>query len=430
MYYPYYQHMGDEQLRTFFTWRTHARNGKYLPICQSYVYLYIYELMSAIGVRSPSDGAQSLIAVWDAYRKSIPALDNYMPGWLKDYFIYYDLSYSFSDFARKHGLQAYYPEVFLFDKDTQGSLLLWNRLSSYDVLKSGFYNAGHEMVTQNCFQTVLTALQHLCVKYDIRIEDLFSPGINARFRWYPFRRALFYHRAPQRDRVVNIPGGGHYTCRNGCWTVDCIIHETGRKELIGYLIKKTEACLRQALKYKHKLTAVAGQMVYFADKGHLTFKELAETIENAVTAFCTDMRRTIVKVDHANLTRIRQEALGTQWKLSIPEDTDTSTAYGIRDDHDLDLALTDNAESVREEADGWLYLKDELSTVELKALSLILHEDAGIKAYADEHNLMLEVMMDGINEKAADYIGDSLISTDGAIAIYEDYKQSVREMVG
>ena len=42
-YYPSYQMMGYEQLRTFFTWRTQVREGRVEHVSLSYAFLYIYE---------------------------------------------------------------------------------------------------------------------------------------------------------------------------------------------------------------------------------------------------------------------------------------------------------------------------------------------------------------------------------------------------
>ena len=50
-----------------------------------------------------------------------------------------------------------------------------------------------------------------------------------------------------------------------------------------------------------------------------------------------------------------------------------------------------------------------------------------LKKFADSQGIMLEILMDGINEKAMDAIGDSLLDSD--FAIYEDYIEQVKEMV-
>src|SRR5699024_4494869 len=43
------------QLRGYFTWRTQVRKGVFHPITTSFAYLYVYELLNGIGVRSPEE---------------------------------------------------------------------------------------------------------------------------------------------------------------------------------------------------------------------------------------------------------------------------------------------------------------------------------------------------------------------------------------
>ncbi len=78
--------------------------------------------------------------------------------------------------------------------------------------------------------------------------------------------------------------------------------------------------------------------------------------------------------------------------------------------------------------DSWASLKTILNEVEIKALSVVLQGEIELKKYAVECGIMLEVLVDGINEKAIDIIGDNLL--DDEFALYEDYKELVKELVG
>jgi hypothetical protein len=99
MYYPYYQNMGYDYLRTYFTWRTKARQGDIRQTSLSYIFLYIYELLSGIGVENPVDGLTKLLAIWKTFSKESRAIDKYLPKWLKDYHVFYELPHSFSGFV-------------------------------------------------------------------------------------------------------------------------------------------------------------------------------------------------------------------------------------------------------------------------------------------------------------------------------------------
>ena len=57
----------------------------------------------------------------------------------------------------------------------------------------------------------------------------------------------------------------------------------------------------------------------------------------------------------------------------------------------------------------------------------MVFEGGDIKAFADECGVMLEVLVDRINEKAMDFIGDNLM--DDYFALYDDYKDQIKELV-
>ena len=108
-----------------------------------------------------------------------------------------------------------------------------------------------------------------------------------------------------------------------------------------------------------------------------------------------------------------------------------------------------------QEDDPWKRLGNVLSEAELKALTFLLYKDGekppfdinrsipggeerhaawqeilsykSVKQLADGQGIMLEVLMDGINEKAMDYVGDSLL--DDEFIIYDDYIEQTEEMV-
>ena len=470
MYFPYYQHMGYEQLRTYFTWRTKARNGQYPQTSLSYIFLYIYELLSGIGVHNPAGGLDKLMALWDAYRDKRPAIDKYLPGWLKDYHIYYTLPSSFSDFVNKHNLQKYYSELFLFESDAPNSLDLWNGISSYKVAKSKFYTGGegNDLLLKDCFYAVLNDIKAFCISRNTRIENLFIYEIRKGVFWDPFRQALFYPWLNQPNRQVKMPNSEIYYCYNNLWTADISVHHSGRGALAGYIIKKTEACLRQTVKYKYKITADHGEVNRSFQKLKtlgITLGDLDRVIENAITHFYQDITRTVVTVDRDNLTRIRKEAAGTQDMLIVPEDSaaDLPASSSKLDKSSPSIpkpavqSVKQSAESVpplplsppnpyssflpetQTISDGWRDLKDALTSVECEALCLLLKSggntgtfidvSADIKALADKNGIMLEVLADGINEKAVDYIGDNILEMDETMIIYDEYREKIIEIV-
>jgi hypothetical protein len=105
-YYPTYQAMTDQQLRGYFSWRTRVREGKVEKTSLSFVFVYIYELLNQIGVRSKEEGFYKLKSFWQAYKDIDPKINHYVKLWLKDYAIYNGLEKSILDDLS--GLILYY----------------------------------------------------------------------------------------------------------------------------------------------------------------------------------------------------------------------------------------------------------------------------------------------------------------------------------
>jgi len=140
MHTPCLQRMGYERLRTYFTWRTKIRNGEYPEISPAYIFLHMYELLACIGAENPQNALAQLLALRAAYAEKFPALDDYLPSWLKDFHVYYELPHTFADFVRENAL-LYPASPAFFDS---GDILEWSKVSAYDVEKSRFFAANDE----------------------------------------------------------------------------------------------------------------------------------------------------------------------------------------------------------------------------------------------------------------------------------------------
>ena len=419
MYYPYYHHMGHDQLRTYFTWRTRVRGGDIAPTHISYVFLYFYELLANIGVTGPAEGLDQLMALWQTYRAHEPALDKYLPPWLRDYHVYYELPHTFAEFVRANSLLGYYPDLFLLEPGD--ALAAWRTLSTYDLGKSKFFQADNVALFAEAFEAVLAALRELCAAKGLAFADLLVYDVCKGLTWHPFQNALFFPWKDHPDRQLTLPGGDSYTCQNNRWQRNTCLAAPGRRELAGYLIKKIEACLRRAEKFKYHITAdpATAHLALFQLQSHgITAALLETTIEDAIKQFYAERNRTVVQVDLGNLARIRQEALGTQEKLVIDDEPLLAPV----------VLPQPTAPAPTVASNPWTDLRSMLSETEKQALALLL-ADGDIKAFADECGVMLEVLADGINEKAADLVGDSLLEVTDTMAIYDDYRDQIASLL-
>lgn len=450
-YYPYYQMMGYRQLRTYFTWRTRVRKGDVRETSLSYAYLYLYELLSNIGVTDPQDGLDKLLYFWREFRKYDPSVDKHVSQWMKDYHIYYDLPQPFSEFVKENNLGEYYPEL-VSSEDRFG---MFCSLSKYDIRKSRFYGEGREALIEDCFNFTLERLTAVLGERGIELENLIFLTAKSMAVWIPFQEALFYPWRVQRDRQVAISAKEVYTCSQNQWTYRTSITAESGRQLVAYILKQMEAVLRRTVSYKHKITAGMGALspttVKLLEDAGIS---LEQCITSAVTEFYREATKTVVRVDREALDKIRREALETQEKLLVPEDEEVSLrpplvaqekpAEPINTDLQAETQTVSEGHVLQQEADfssvapvqedatsqefsTWDEFKLTLSETELEALRLIIQRDADIKRFADSHGIMLEVLADGINEKAVDAVGDSIL--DDELMIYDDYLEQVSQML-
>ncbi len=90
-YTPTYADMTPDQQRWYFYWRTQGRSGNWLPTDLSYLLLYVYELVNLIGVGSPQVASDQLIQFWKNYRHLQPRLDSYLIDWIADLSAFFKL---------------------------------------------------------------------------------------------------------------------------------------------------------------------------------------------------------------------------------------------------------------------------------------------------------------------------------------------------
>lgn len=428
-YFPYYQMMSYEQLRTYFTWRTRVREGDISDTSLSYAFLYIYELLNNIGVKNPQDGLDKLIFFWKAFSAYHKSIDKYILRWLKDYHIYYQLPQSFKEFVQKNHLAEQYPPVV----DTDDYFELFCAISNYDIRKSGFFTDDNSKLITECFYFVINKLRQVFKEHSIPFdESIFQPS-KKMLAWTPFKDALFYNWMKQPDRRLVLSQNEIYICNQNKWEFNTIITSQNSRQLIGYIMKQMESALRKAVKYRFRLTAnmkaVTHKVIADLKRAGLSLDSI---ISSAVTEFYRETTKTVVKVDQQALSIIRREALATQQRLIVDEQDEPfipiqKPLHLSVSSHEDAPFMSDDNKSISS-SDVWESLKNALSTTEITALSIVLRGGTELKQFADDRGIMLEVLVDGINEKAMDYIGDSLI--DDEFALYDDYRNQVEELVG
>lgn len=266
-YFPTYQAMTDRQLRSYFSWRGRLRRGSLQPTSLSYVFVYLYELLNQIGVPSPEEGYHTLKQFWNDYREFEPKLDRYLPLWLRDYIVYYDLDRTFLDdlppekfdsavLTLQRGRNAGADELFQ----------ALNTLSAYDLSGSRFFHEYPEEV-KFVVREVFLALTDYCEKK--RKNDICKRLCGeCRISSYTiFRSAVFHDRLKRREFCCEINPIHRYFCRNGSWSCERFFRNKSKLRETGMLLKTIDVLMREDFGFHSALKV---------EKISLLYRELVE----------------------------------------------------------------------------------------------------------------------------------------------------------
>lgn len=476
-YFPDYQSMGYEQLRTYFTWRTRVRQGEIRETSLSYAFLYLYELLNQIGVADVKEGPGRILAFWLAVRERQGAIGKYVLRWLKDYHIYYELPWTFGEFIAQNALEAYYPE--LSDQEDRFESLC--AISRYDLRKSSFYQEERRELIKDCFCFVFRRLEEIFGHRGLSLEQMiFRPAQNMPV-WTPFKDALFYvqERAlreaawvlpgeeassparegeGRRERLVKLSEREIYLCRDGSWTFYKTLTTESGKRLLGFVMKQMELHLRRLVSFKYRISPAKPDPSL--EKTLLEAGiDLERETREATLAFYREATRTVVSVNPDRLRQIRREAMMTQERLAVPEEETGpgepkgqepgpgkaaqepagKEAFGQAkspplpggEEEPSGLSPAFHQETLPAQAplqeNPWTELGRALTDREREALLAIWKKEGGLEQFAQGCGVMPEVLAEGINEKAMDLVGDTLL--DGEFLLYEDYLEQVEEML-
>jgi len=174
-YWPTYGKMNAEQEAWYFYWRSQVRLGNYIDTDLSYIFVYIYEILSGIGWEVPQDGYRLLIDIWFKYRERFPKLDGYLIKWVFDFAWLHGLEYEIpfgDDLIHSIPEAALDRLIGLHAEDIPLRLPfpLIVALSDHNVLQSEFYTAGNQDLMRQMIPKIVTYA-------DIQLREKLNKGI-------------------------------------------------------------------------------------------------------------------------------------------------------------------------------------------------------------------------------------------------------------
>ena len=450
-YFPTYQTMNNDQLRGYFAWRTGVRRflkalnpgfsdaeiitavealpegsrlfdtGQYL----SFLYLWIYELISGIGV-TEKEGFRYL-RIADALAGSRdPRLRIHLRRWTADYAIYCGLDrslilpYFHTDLDEAMETAARFERGIASGEDSAEPFpdfsavhpvfSALNTLSKTDLTRSPLYRQ-HKEDTE---RAALQVYRAVCLFYrnsgkPMLLEQSFGGrGI------YPYRifdAAVFYDYKHYSDYTYEVDRAHIFHCTNGVWRCEKYLISDEKSRLIGMIFHETDCILRTRLHFGRPL------------KSRIRSSVMESIIAEAIDGYLAEKREALrpkVHIDPAHLASIRSDAALTRDRLITGNGPDEETAEVPSA---AEPAPAEVSPAPAEVSPGLL-------TGDQTEFLRLLLSGKGWKEFAASHCLTLSILIDEINEALYDEIGDTVIDTSGGEPeIIGDYRSELAALV-
>lgn len=401
-YYPTYDLLNNQELRSYFAWRTKVRNGDIQPSCSCFAYLYLYELINGIGTGTPVEGLHKMDDFAAAYKEYESSLMNYYANWRKSYIIYYNLSDSFLGGEEREGEEAHMAVLDSAQEQTDDAIAAAvKQLAPGWLNRSKFYKTHQTDMDRVIVQVLRRMHQH----YSARSKRTFSEQLFGSRETHSvdlFCHAVFCDPLRHENSRYYITDSHYYECRNGYWTeTSCFIDSHKRRKLEN-LMKTIDASLRVALN--------DGKPI----KSPSQLKWVTKVIEEEVAALLETQKQQEaaakrVQIDYSALAQIRREAAITQEKLATEEEIEEEAPPAVQppppqpEEHPGDCPL---------------------DKTQYRLMQNLLY--GGDTGWVQREGKMVSVLLDSINEILYETFQDAVIE-DGQVV--EDYIDELKEMV-
>jgi len=469
-YWPTYSSMNKSQQKWYFYWRTQLRQGNRLPTDTSYLFVHVYEVLHLVGFKSKNDAFKYLANFWRYYRKLQSKLDNYLPDWIADFCIVHDVPVKPLEWYGKItklgsiGDPDLLIEAWLTNDSDFSHLstdIIFN-LANYNPTKSKFYKQNAETVDlDSAYKRGLTAIDNLLKSTTNQtLFEMYQSVSTRAIRRTPFAGAV--HSFP-RDEVEIATV--HYWYSN---------EELGNA--LKNIIKGTENIIREQNGYRHKLRDVSL---------HKEWQAVLEDTFGTKSKLQSQTKKAKPKleIDLSEIAQLTQESEEIRSRLIVDveqiEDTSESTVTSNSIGNKLELDLSDVAELLSESEsaqtnpilddihqidDDFVEVTDQQSTSSKSATGYIerpadtpddlltdLPEVTQIIGRSEDNSSKLialmqannweyssdalqtafegqfvNVIIDEINDRAFDEIGDSLLfEEDDQWVVLEEYRDEI-----
>lgn len=449
-FYPTYKQMSVAQLRSYFTIRKLLRQGKFPDVSLSYIFVYAYETLMQIGVATPEEGYEILCELRDNYPGLNQEQRPYLTEWLKDYVVWYGLTNHYADsFAKERQEDDDVDLMNSYAKFSDEALFgILDRYTHHGISKGALYKK-QPVAAVSAVAFVMRRLIGLIEKHYGHRMGILCYGTRVRRQHVMFEMAVFYSPDPVMEMEVNISSAHCYTCCRGLWK-KTVTAERGTitPPMLKAVLHDVDALVRQRLGVKPAIKALAVRASAYLDQPMLDavaewygeWKARENERKEIARRKALRQARQSVSIDLGKLGKIREDADVVRDKLIVEEifpttDPTSSPAPSGRGENlpqspqkggEICPSPIEDVASPRPDGSGLGVgaAGDEASTF----LSLLLF-GGDYKAFLRQAHIPAGVMVEKINEKAMEEIGDVVLEDDGEkITVIEDYRNDIKHL--
>jgi hypothetical protein len=438
-YWPTYANLNKNQTRWYFYWRSELRRGKFLPTDASYLFLHAYEILNLVEKPDPKEAAEYLKQLWRNYRDSVKEISSYFPEWGGDLIAESDciesaLAWWFEMLGEtSYGNDILNAIIFHSAKKNKLSALpmnVWRKLTDFRSDSEFFRRYNTDGKVTAVYRRAISIADNYCrVKTGRSLVEQFVSGDPT-----PLQKKLFASAVIQRNHPESISLGVAY---NFLGNVELSVYlaslmrhaENILRKHFGFSLLRSKIELPDDLKYiltmllqEDMIPEKQNEEESEVDIGHKVQKD-------RLSAEKLNIDFTLVERIKLESDEVR-ELLGQLSGNELVEDI-------INEPVSNQVITGDTKDTVGEESNVWESIYTQLSSAETELFSEIVRSgrlDAdAVAAIARKHQIMDSVLIDGLNEHAVEFLGNSLIYIVGDIyeveeEILEQIKSSVSEM--
>lgn len=422
---PTYSRMTVAQLRSYFTIRTTLRHGQFPDVPLAYIIVYASEILMNIGVKTPEEGYEVLMELFENY-KPLQTPKGLLYQWLHDYVVYYQLESHYREMFPRENEEDELRKVILNYKQ-EDDMRLFDVLcgmSRYNLRRALTFKRNPK-VTASAVAAVVRTIVPKLEQFAHCDITTFCFGSLKRVPCVMFVRAPFYTRHPVKRAKVNVSPGCSYVCESRIWHKTEYVRPFNVNNVWGKILREIDCRLRTLFNVRPYLSPNTDRGFYeeitdeaFEDwEMQMMEKNLKRIAELEAERAAERIK---VVIDFGKLNQIRDDAEVVKDKLLVGTDLEAAEAPVV--------ALLPAPKPADKPAPQQA-APEAAEAKEMQFLRLFL-QGGDWRQYLREIHVPEGVMMENINNRAMETIGDIVLEDNGdGLQLIEDYRADIEQMI-